>query len=62
MAQFTDIGTFDPVRSNNSVAPALNIVYDTLMRRDTNGVPTPGLALSATQPDARTWRFKLVRT
>lgn len=59
IASFTDIPSFDPIKSQLTHAPYLNVVYDTLLRRDAKGNPAPGLAESWSKPNARTVRFNL---
>lgn len=55
-----DATTLDPHAANLlGVARFTSSVYECLVARDGNFKIVPGLALSWSQPDANTWRFKL---
>jgi peptide/nickel transport system substrate-binding protein len=55
-----DPQTMDPYSQNENLTNNINWhVYDTLVNRDRNLKPVPGLATSWEQVDATTWRFKL---
>jgi peptide/nickel transport system substrate-binding protein len=55
-----DATTLDPHATNLAInGRFLNNVYEGLVMRDKDFNVAPSLALSWTQPDAKTWRFKL---
>ena len=55
-----DIQTADPHSQNESMTNMVNgQVYEKLVRRDKTMAIGPGLAVSWTNPDPLTWRFKL---
>jgi peptide/nickel transport system substrate-binding protein len=60
VAQKADAYTMDPAKhSNFSTANVLMHIYDPLVTRDEKGAFAPALALSWSNPDPLTWRFKL---
>lgn len=60
VAQKADAYTLDPAKhSSFSTANVLMHLYDPLVTRDEKGAFAPALALSWTNPDPLTWRFKL---
>ena len=60
VAQKADAYTMDPAKhSNFSTANILMHIYDPLVTRDDKGGFAPSLALSWSNPDPLTWRFKL---
>ena len=55
-----DINTTDPYSQNENLTNNVNsLVYEFLVTRDRNMKIVPALAVSWTQVDATTWRFKL---
>ncbi len=55
-----DPQTLDPHSANLVVTNrVLSQVYESLVMRDKNFKLVPALAVSWSQPDAKTWRFKL---
>ena len=60
VAQKADAYTMDPAKhSSFSTANVLMHIYDPLVTRDEKGAFAPALALSWSNPDPLTWRFKL---
>jgi peptide/nickel transport system substrate-binding protein len=60
VAQKADAYTMDPVKHTSfSTANVLMHLYDSLVTRDDKGAFVPALALSWSNPDPLTWRFKL---
>ncbi|HEX4859219.1 MAG TPA: ABC transporter substrate-binding protein, partial [Usitatibacteraceae bacterium] len=60
LALSDDATTLDPHVANLAINNRLlNNIYEGLVRRDKDFQIAPALALSWSQPDAKTWRFKL---
>ena len=60
LALSDDATTLDPHVANLAINNRLlNNIYEGLVRRDKDFQIAPALAVSWSQPDARTWRFKL---
>ena len=60
VAQKADAYTLDPAKhSNFSTANVLMHIYDPLVTKDEKGAFAPALALSWSNPEPLTWRFKL---
>lgn len=60
LALSDDATTLDPHVANLAINNRLlNNIYEALVRRDKDFQIVPSLAVSWTQPDAKTWRFKL---
>ena len=60
LALSDDATTLDPHVANLAINNRLlNNIYEGLVRRDKDFSIAPALAVSWSQPDARTWRFKL---
>jgi peptide/nickel transport system substrate-binding protein len=60
LALSDDATTLDPHAANLAINNRLlNNIYEGLVRRDKDFNIAPALALSWSQPDAKTWRFKL---
>jgi peptide/nickel transport system substrate-binding protein len=58
----TELRTVDPSRASTAADnAALDHVFETLIRFDKGGVPTRMLAVSWSQQDENSWRFKLRR-
>ena len=58
-----DATTLDPHVADLSINNRLlNNIYEGLIMRDKDFKLAPALAVSWSQPDAKTWRFKLRRT
>ncbi|MDF2115838.1 ABC transporter substrate-binding protein [Roseiarcaceae bacterium H3SJ34-1] len=60
VAQQTDAYTLDPAKHTLiTTANILFHIYDVLVTQDAEGAPKPALAVSWSNPDPLTWRFKL---
>ncbi|GAA3524155.1 ABC transporter substrate-binding protein [Amycolatopsis ultiminotia] len=60
VAQTADPKTLDPQRQGDLMSMNVLVnMFDTLTTRDTGNRLAPGLALSWSAPDPRTWRFRL---